>query len=344
MCRPPLPLKPLLIYYKTALRFPCSAFTISIILSKFTTTYFTYLIHSSTKMSQTTTPSHEDKGAGYKMGYSAATTSSHASRTVHSDAAFLIPHVRPHHKILDVGCGPGTITIGLADLVRPSEGGLVVGVDVGADVISSASELAASRSLPSSHVSFQVADVLAGLPFADGEFDIVYTSQTLTHLGPEGAIAALREIRRVLRTAPSGSNDERAGGLLAARDAAAIRWQPTGPELEGFMDRMCEALGLPGLLGGRMPEILRRAGWEADNARKTVFGGGATVVAGREKRLWWRDSMAGRLAKGDPLRQKWLDSGLSEEQVDAYRSAVDRWAEDENGWYGALQSEVLAWK
>lgn len=52
--------------------------------------------------------------SGYKFGYSKTTTSSHSSRTIHTDAAFVIPHIQPHYKILDVGSGPGTITIGFA--------------------------------------------------------------------------------------------------------------------------------------------------------------------------------------------------------------------------------------
>lgn len=282
-----------------------------------------------------TTPDKQQEDGGYKMGYSKATTASHASRTIHTDAAFLIPHIKPHHKILDVGCGPGTITAGFADLVQPSAGGRVVGIDVGAAVVSSATALAASQGLGPEHLAFQVGDVLAGLPFADGAFDVVFTSQTLSHLGPAGSPAALREMRRVLRPG---------GGLLAARDVAAFQWAPDGAALAGFMEKMFEALGIPGPAGPRMPEYLRAAGWDVDDPAKTTFGGGATVVAGREKRLWWRDSVGGRLARGDPFRQKWLKIGLSEEQVDAYKERIDRWAEDENGWYGALQSEVLAWK
>ena len=53
----------------------------------------------------------------YTQGYSDAVVSSHQSRTVYSDAAFLLSHVKPTDRILDVGCGPGTITIGFAKLV-----------------------------------------------------------------------------------------------------------------------------------------------------------------------------------------------------------------------------------
>lgn len=267
------------------------------------------------------------------MGYSKATTSSHASRTINTDAAFVIPHVRPHHKVLDVGCGPGTITIGFAHLVQPTAGGSVVGIDSGAPVVSSASALAASKGLPADHLRFEQGDVLKGLPFADETFDVVFSSQTLTHI-PD-VPRALKEMRRVLKP----------GGLLATRDAAATHYQPYTAELARFMERMYHAVGVSGLsTGPRMPEHLRASGWDVDDPEKTIFGGGATVVSGRAKRLWWRDTIGGRLAKGEPFRQSWLDIGASDEEIDEHKAWIDKWAEDENGWYGMLQSEVLAWK
>ena len=62
----------------------------------------------------------------YTQGYSKATLTSHTSRTVESDASFLIPYIKPTDTILDVGCGPGTITIGLAALAHK---GSVTGID-----------------------------------------------------------------------------------------------------------------------------------------------------------------------------------------------------------------------
>lgn len=44
-------------------------------------------------------------------------------------ATHLLSHIRPHHRILDVGCGPGSITLDLAKLVPE---GHVVGVDINA--------------------------------------------------------------------------------------------------------------------------------------------------------------------------------------------------------------------
>lgn len=270
------------------------------------------------------------------MGYSKATTSSHASRTIQSDASFVIPHIKKHHKVLDVGCGPGTITVGFATLVNPSAGGSVIGLDVGEPVLQSARELAESKDL-SSVASFQRGNILEGLPFPGDTFDVVYTSQTLTHLAPapEAPITALREIRRVLKP----------GGVLAARDAAAISFHPFRQELQRcFTDRMFRAIGTDGPCGVHMQKYLRLAGWDTDDTSKVQIGGGTTVVAGREKRLWWRDAMGGRLAMGDPFRESWVKAGITEAECDEARVLLDRWAETEDAWYGVLQSEILAWK
>lgn len=283
----------------------------------------------------TSTPS-ATSGSGYRFGYSKATTSSHSSRTIHSDASFVIPHVKPCSKVLDVGCGPGTITIGFASLVDPSQGGSVTGVDIGEPVLQSARELADSHQPGwKGIITFQQANVLEGLPFADGTFDVVFTSQTLSHLAPvpDAPVAALKEMRRILKK----------GGLLAARDAASLTYQPYRDELQRcLVDRMYRVINRTGdPCGIHMPEYLRKAGWDMHNAQ---MGGGTTIYTGREKCQWWRDTMGGRLAKGDAFRENWLRAGISDDECDEAKELMDRWAQSEDAWYGVLQSEVLAWK
>jgi len=56
------------------------------------------------------TPAHER----YSIGYSDYARDMMAQRTVTIDAEFLVPYLRPGLRLLDVGCGPGSITIGLA--------------------------------------------------------------------------------------------------------------------------------------------------------------------------------------------------------------------------------------
>ena len=78
--------------------------------------------------------------------------------------------------MLDLGCGPGSITLGLAEAVDPGE---VVGVDF------QPSQVAQAQSLSSAHgvmnARFEVGDVYR-LPFAEGSFDAAFANTLLMHL------------------------------------------------------------------------------------------------------------------------------------------------------------------
>src|SRR6059058_3836679 len=88
----------------------------------------------------------------------------HARRTASHNAAFFLPYLKPGMTLLDIGCGPGSITLGLAEAVAPAE---TIGIDASADAIEEAAALAASRGC--TNVRFEVADVYA-LPFEDATF------------------------------------------------------------------------------------------------------------------------------------------------------------------------------
>jgi SAM-dependent methyltransferase len=139
--------------------------------------------------------------ATYTYGHSAVVVGVHARRTAASEAAFFLPHLRPGMRLLDVGCGPGSITVGLARAVAPGE---VTGVDLAPDVLETARVLAAEEGLTS--LRFETARAEA-LPFPDASFDAVFAHTLLEHV-PD-ATPVLREIWRVLKP----------GGLLGLRDA-----------------------------------------------------------------------------------------------------------------------------
>lgn len=281
--------------------------------------------------------SQPSKTSNYTQGYSEATVASHESRTVDSDAAFLLSHIKPTDHILDVGCGPGTITLGLA---RHASQGRTTGIDISDDVLQKARALGATaQDRPT--VVFEQGDVLAGLAYADDTFDIVFCSQLFPHLPPPDLpLRALAEMRRVLKP----------GGILATRDAADLHFYPRAYRLDNLWARnLCRSLGggAPGadLPGGDMPALFRKAGFGTpDGCGKLVVGAGTTVHAGPEARRRWATHSAGRLAPGDPSRQSWLDAGITEAEIEEVIRAVRRWGEDDDGWYAALQCEILAWK
>src|SRR6476660_7491840 len=87
-----------------------------------------------------TTP-ERPPGEAYTHGYGEQPHRVMSQRTVAVDAAFLLPHLRPGMRLLDCGCGPGSITVGLAQHLTPGE---VVGMDIGVVQVEAAHALAAS--------------------------------------------------------------------------------------------------------------------------------------------------------------------------------------------------------
>jgi SAM-dependent methyltransferase len=78
----------------------------------------------------------------------------HAKRTAEIDAAFFLPFLNPGMRLLDVGCGPGSITAGLAKCVAPGE---TIGVDPSSSVIHTATSLRSG--LSDGRLTFEVGDI-----------------------------------------------------------------------------------------------------------------------------------------------------------------------------------------
>ncbi|EXJ92630.1 hypothetical protein A1O3_01182 [Capronia epimyces CBS 606.96] len=158
--------------------------------------------------------------AVYSHGHDKSVVQDHARRTAQDSAAFLLPHIRPTDTILDVGCGPGTITADLAALVPQ---GKVIGSDAVEGVLTQARQVAAERGL--TNVAFETADANS-LPYPDDSFDIVYCHQVLQHV--KDPVGILREMRRVAKP----------GGRVAAREAdyKAWAWYPELPEISRWAD------------------------------------------------------------------------------------------------------------
>src|SRR4051794_10106024 len=151
----------------------------------------------------------------YTHGHQESVLRSHRWRTAENSAGYLLGELRPGLELLDLGCGPGTITVDLAARVAP---GRVLGIEVDDAIVASAAETVAAAG--ASNVSVEVGDAYA-LDVPDSSFDVVHMHQVLQHL--TDPVAALREARRVLRT----------NGVVGVRDSdyAAFCWAPTDPRL-----------------------------------------------------------------------------------------------------------------
>ncbi|WP_261763877.1 class I SAM-dependent methyltransferase, partial [Pseudonocardia asaccharolytica] len=127
----------------------------------------------------------------YGQGHAESVLRSQHWRSVDNSAAYLAPHLRPGMDVLDVGCGPGTITVDLARRVAP---GTVVGIDASAAVLRQARANAERAGVR--NVAFRQGDVLA-LDEGIGTFDVVHAHQVLLHLADP--VAALRRMLRLTR-------------------------------------------------------------------------------------------------------------------------------------------------
>ena len=183
----------------------------------------------------------------YSVGYDERTVRFLADRTAETHARFLLDYLAPGMDLLDGGCGPGTITKGLAAIVAP---GRVVGVDRDQSQIALAQSLADS----SSAIEFRTDD-LCHLTADDESYDVVFVHGVLEHIAdPERAIF---EIRRVLKL----------GGLVGSRhaDFGGFLLEPTPEPLGQFAPLFIELMQRNGgdpYFGRRQLGLFRAAGFE----------------------------------------------------------------------------------
>jgi SAM-dependent methyltransferase len=262
--------------------------------------------------------------AVYTHGHHESVLRSHRWRTAANSAAYLLGELRAGLDVLDVGCGPGTITADLAALVAP--GGRVTAVDSAGGVLEQARALAAGRGLD--NVRFAVADVHA-LDFPDDSFDIVHAHQVLQHVGDP--VRALREMRRVCRP----------GGVVAARDSdyGAFAWFPEVPALDewqGLYRRVARGNGGEPDAGRRLVSWARQAGFTALTATAAAW-----CFTTPEERAWWSGLWAERTTASVYARLATEGGYASEEQLAAVAEGWRAWGREEDGWFLVPHGEVL---
>ena len=183
---------------------------------------------------------------GYAPGWTGDAVAMMSARSASERAGFVLAELDPATVVLDVGCGPGSISLGLADVVAPT--GRVVGIDAQASQVQAAAEDA--RRSGAGNAQFVVASAYA-LPVREHSVDVYFSHALFEHLSRPWD--ALGQARRVLRD----------GGLLAV---AASDWSRA--EFDPYTDDVAVAMS------GHY-ELRRRAGGDP-------FAGGRLVAQAAE--------------------------------------------------------------
>ncbi|KAK0304273.1 hypothetical protein LTR54_017004 [Friedmanniomyces endolithicus] len=256
----------------------------------------------------------------------------HEWRTASNSAAYLLPSLSalatstPSLKLLDVGCGSGTISTSLAALI-PS--GSVTATDISPTILARAADLAAQAGV--TNIVFQEADIYA-LPFADGTFDVVHASMVLSHLSDP--VGAYREMLRVTR--PNA-------GLVANRESDLRMWSYY-PALPGLRRAHEVLLATTREGGGNVDAGAKLEAWAmmAGVRREAIeVSMGTWMYSSVEERRMWGDTMAERCRRGGG-RDKALEMGIATEAD--FESMAEAWAEwqaAEDACHGMMHGEIL---
>lgn len=261
--------------------------------------------------------------ATYTHGHHESVLRSHRWRTAENSAGYLLSHLRPGMSVLDVGCGPGTITVDIAARVAP---GRITAVEPTETVLNFARAEARAHAL--TNVAFRTSDVHA-LEFPDDTFDVVHAHQVLQHVADP--VQALREMGRVCVP----------GGLVAARDAdyAGFIWFPRLPELDRWLDLYQQAARANGGepdAGRRLLSWARAAGFDDITPSGTIW-----CFATPEDRKWWGETWAERVLRSD-LVHGWVDAGAATvAELHEIAAAWQAWVAAPDGWMAVPHGEIL---
>jgi ubiquinone/menaquinone biosynthesis C-methylase UbiE len=243
-------------------------------------------------------------------------------------ASFLAPHLWSGMCLIDCGCGPGSITADIAQVVAP---GLAIGIDLRVDALAQARGLSRERGI--SNLIIHAASVY-GLPYADGTFDAAFACAVLQHLADP--VAALMEIRRVLKP----------GGVIGIADGSSpvtfrypsnrllVKWD----EIRG-RERPYRT-GRQGAL--ELRTLLRQAGFARSEASGTLTTETGRVTGTIEEtrevartHLIRLRGMLGQLA----LAEGWTTA----DELERIAEALAVWGEAPDAFYARPSFTAIGW-
>ncbi|MCT4639187.1 MAG: class I SAM-dependent methyltransferase [Bacteroidales bacterium] len=262
----------------------------------------------------------------YMGGYSDSIVGAMSERKFAEQAAFFSDYLREDMDVLDCGCGPGTMTVEMANILKK---GHVTGIDIHSDQFCIGKKKAEEMSVK--NVCFREADVV-NLPFYDNKFDAVFAHGLLYHLSDPHS--ALNEIRRVLKP----------GGIIAIRDSdfGGEIFTPQSDTLKSawsLLLKIHEYGGSNPYFGRMQKAELRLAGFDIQkvSASYDSFWNKSQI---RQIGTFWSKYLRQQRIKDLILSEKWVCQTELREMSMAFLN----WGKNPDSFYASARCETVAQK
>ncbi len=260
----------------------------------------------------------------YTHGHHPSVVLAHSARRASEAAAFLIPRLNSPMRLLDFGCGPGTITVDLGEILQP--GGSVVGIDFSEDVIAEAR--ANAEKSGSTNVTFDTRSIYE-TGFEDAEFDVAFAHQVLQHLSDP--VAALVEVKRVIKP----------GGICAVRE---VDWgtsaiYPSNPALDRFMEvyfAVSESNGSKADAGRYLKGWFVDAGYEDLEVTTSTWS-----FADEAGLQWWGDQWSERILHSNIASRALEQNIATQNELEEISTAWKSWITEPHAFFAFTQVEVI---
>ncbi|MEZ4681300.1 MAG: methyltransferase domain-containing protein [Caldilineaceae bacterium] len=270
---------------------------------------------------------HISSNEGYTHGYDSAITQKiHTGRTVDKQASWFLPYLKPGMTLLDCGCATGSITVGFADVVAPSQ---VIGVDISEAEIERARKRATEAAIK--NVRFEVGNIYQ-LDFPDQSFDAIFSHNVLEHVGEPSR--AIKEMHRVLKP----------GGIIGVRDVdlGGRIYAPTDALMERFwVVYESDWVGVNGhpRIGHQLGGLLIEAGFTEVKASASY-----EVYSDPETRGGIAEVIVSRLSETDFVERAIERQFTNADELEAMKAAWQTWQERPDGFLAASHCEAVGRK
>lgn len=261
----------------------------------------------------------------YSKGFDSSVSNTHLWRTADTCCSYMTHLIKPNSVILDVGCGPGSITIDLAKRVPL---GKVIGIEPTPEVLDEANKKLGENDI--TNVEFKVG-LAFKLPFDDNTFDIVHSHQVLIHL--ENPELALAEMKRVVKPT----------GYVCCRDADLELTTVYPPQynepIRYYFLQKTTRTPTNATRGRSLHALAQKAGFKPTLIRATADN---WCISSRADRAWFGEMYKNRVKNSFESFE--TDPEENEKKKKEIIKVWDDWMNDSLGWLLMVHGEIVCQK